>query len=80
MKHELKCWPEYYEQIVSGYKPWELRYNDRDYKCGDTLLLREYKLSEEEYTGREIELLIVYILEGPMFGLEDGYCIMSLQF
>lgn len=42
MQHELKCWPEYFMQILSGEKPFEIRNDDRDYKVGDFLLLREF--------------------------------------
>jgi len=35
--HELKCWPEYYEQVASGRKSFEIRVNDRDYQVGDTV-------------------------------------------
>ncbi|WP_444812245.1 DUF3850 domain-containing protein, partial [Streptococcus canis] len=33
---------EYFEAIMDGTKTFECRYNDRDFKVGDELLLREY--------------------------------------
>ncbi|VEF93151.1 Domain of Uncharacterised Function with PDB structure [Streptococcus pseudoporcinus] len=41
-QHMLKCYPEYFEAIMDGTKTFEYRYNDRDFKVGDELLLREY--------------------------------------
>lgn len=41
--HDLKTWPKYYEQVVSGLKPFELRKNDRNYQPGDYLILREWE-------------------------------------
>lgn len=43
MEHDLKCWPKYYEYVASGDKTFEVRRNDRDFRVGDTLLLREYE-------------------------------------
>ncbi|HHL0747950.1 TPA: DUF3850 domain-containing protein, partial [Streptococcus agalactiae] len=41
-QHLLNCYPEYFEAIMDGTKTFECRYNDRDFKVGDELLLREY--------------------------------------
>ncbi len=92
MEHDLKTWMPYFEEVKSGRKQFELRKNDRGYKIGDTLLLREYNLLgvnnvtqeiEGEYTGRRIDVKVTYILNyEPMknnFGLEKGYCIMGIQ-
>ena len=43
MIHELKILPEYFEAVTSGRKQFEIRKNDRDFKVGDQLILREYK-------------------------------------
>jgi len=57
MIHELKTWPEYFEEILTGKKTFEVRKNDRDYKVGDTLILKEFKLigidDKLNYTGRQ---------------------------
>jgi hypothetical protein len=78
MKHYLKIAPCYFEDIASGKKCFELRKNDRDYKVGDTLVLQEW-LPDIEYTGREIEKNVPYILYGGIFGLAKEDCIMSLE-
>lgn len=43
MRHELKTWPEFYRAVQDNKKTFELRFNDRDYKVGDELLLREFE-------------------------------------
>jgi len=43
MIHELKTWPEYFKDVKSGKKSFEIRKDDRDFNKGDVLLLREFK-------------------------------------
>jgi len=76
--HDLKCWIDPFNAVASGKKRFEFRLNDRNYKVGDELILREWDPVNKCYTGRPvIRRYITYILtEG--FGLPDGYCIMSL--
>jgi ASC-1-like (ASCH) protein len=77
--HELKVWSEYMPDLINGKKKFELRFNDRDFKVGDTLLLRGWDKHTEQYTGVEIERYVYYILHGPAFGLEKNHVIMSLS-
>ena len=83
--HDLKSWPEYFEPVVSGVKPFELREDDRHYHVGDILKLREFEPNSGKYTGREITKLVTYKLEGvgpgaipPLLGLSRKYCILGL--
>lgn len=78
--HTLKTWPEYFDAIWIGEKLFELRKNDRDYKVGDILELKEFNPDENKYTGREISCSISYILKGQnLFGLDPDFCILSLS-
>jgi hypothetical protein len=92
--HELKCWPEYFQQVKTGAKNFELRLNDRDYKTGDILHLKEWNLKGYnsvspnelvgEYTGDELRVKVKYIFHsaasaGYSFGLLGGYCIMAIE-
>lgn len=40
--HELKIHPMYYEAIKNKEKTFEIRKNDRDFKVGDEIALKEY--------------------------------------
>ena len=73
--HELKCWPDSFEQISAGHKTFELRKDDRGYKVGDYLLLREWTpmvdlgAVEQQYTGRNAMAVVTHILrEADTFG------------
>jgi hypothetical protein len=76
--HELKTWPHYFRDILSGHKQFELRKNDRGFQVGDTLWLREWDPEKQQYTGREIYKRVNYMLH-PGLGLEEGYVIMGIQ-
>lgn len=76
--HELKCWPEYYVPLKNGFKSFEVRKNDRKFKVGDSLVLREWDPEISQYTGRQVFKSVTYILEGGQLGIEEGYCVMSL--
>jgi len=73
--HELKCWSSSFVPMAGGLKNFELRKNDRDFKVGDVLFLREWN-PDTDYTGNTLYVRVMWILyEG--FGLPEGYCIMS---
>lgn len=62
-KIEKKVWPEYFQKILDGVKTFELRLGDFDCKEGNILVLREWDPKTKEYTGREIEKKITYIVK-----------------
>lgn len=47
MIHHLKTKPEYFQAVIDGRKPFEIRNNDRNFKQGDKVIL-------EEYLGKEL--------------------------
>jgi hypothetical protein len=84
--HELKCWPEAFEPMLMERKNFEFRKNDRDFRIGDILHLREWSPFNDydrhlrpysgDYTGRDMYVRVSWILESG-FGLPERYCIMS---
>jgi len=79
MIHELKTWREYFEEVFTGCKNFEIRINDRDFKKGDTLILKEWDNFRKTFTGRKLTRNVTYIFEGDSFGLEKGFVVMSIQ-
>lgn len=41
MTHSVKIEPRFYRMVINGLKPYEVRFNDRDYRVGDYLALNE---------------------------------------
>lgn len=74
--HELKTYPEYFQETLNANKLFECRLNDRNFQVGDTVILKEW--SGSSYTGREITSTIKYILDN-FEGLTDGYVMLSLD-
>lgn len=77
-EHELKCWPEYFQQVRAGNKHFELRLDDRGFQVSDTLILREYLTPANEYTGEVERVLVTSVLRAHP-GLVPGYVIMSVE-
>jgi ASC-1-like (ASCH) protein len=78
-EHYLKTWPEYLERVWSGQKTFELRKNDRDFQVGDRLILQGYDPHMNAMCGTDCIVKVVYILHGGQFGIEPGYCVMSIK-
>lgn len=72
--HELKIKPRFFREVINCEKTFELRYNDRDFKVGDVLVLREY---DEGYTGHMAIVEVTSILS-DFDGLKPRFVIMSI--
>lgn len=85
--HMLKTDREVFQAVWNGKKKFEIRLNDRDFQVGDELLLRETQFTGEEmkagaplvYTGEKLLVIVSYILQGPIYGLAENWCIMSIR-
>jgi hypothetical protein len=76
---ELKTLPEYFADVASGAKTFELRRHDRNVTVGSVLRLREWSPTAEAYTGRDRLRRVTYVLQNaPQFGLQDGFAIYAL--
>lgn len=86
MIHELKTDRKVFDDVARGVKTFEIRYNDRGYQVRDRLVLRK-----TEFTGKEmgrgaplnylddLQVVVTYILRGPIYGLADGWVIMGIE-
>lgn len=74
MTHELKILPEYFEAVTSGRKRFEIRKNDRDYKVGDLLYLREW--NADEFTGNSYKAEVTYITD---YAQKDGSVVLGIR-
>ena len=91
--HELKIKEKYYKDVALGYKPFELRKNDRDYQEGDLIKFtvvdkipysesKDDQMMVEEFYPRPEDALfrITYVLKDvPEYGLDKDYCILGIK-
>lgn len=60
---EKKIHPQYFQAILDGKKTFELRLADFACQEGDFLLLKEWDPQTKEYTGREMEKKVSYVIK-----------------
>jgi hypothetical protein len=77
---------DFYELVNSNKKNFELRLNDFQINEGDVIILEEWDPKTKEYTGRQIEREVGYILRFKLndFGQEKlikekGIVVFSLK-
>lgn len=83
---ELKCNPEPFEEVWAGRKRAEIRRNDRAFRVGQLLILRELKVPqlegrEAQYTGRYMGAEVTHIADcsqwmGPA---GQGFVVLSID-
>ncbi len=73
--HELKIAPKYFFDVVTGIKTAEIRYNDRGYKAGDILILKEW---DNGYTGNQTKVTVTHVLD-KFEGLQPNFVVLSLK-
>jgi len=78
--HVLKCWTQYFQAVKAGMKPFEIRLNDRDYRTGDTLVLKEFipmgeQIGGGQFTGDEIIRNISYMTDWEQ---KRGYVVIGI--
>jgi len=88
MIHELKTDSAVFQAVKEGRKNFEIRRNDKHFVTGDLLVLKETENDGADmaefglpliYTGEELVVTVEYVLYGPIYGLEAGWCIMSIS-
>lgn len=75
--HELKTVQPYFDAVWNQQKPFELRKNDRGFKEGDYLLLREYD-PDTGYSGRSVRALVTFVTEYPD-ALRPGFVALGIS-
>lgn len=82
----LKTDPYVFQMSWEGYKPFELRYDDRNFSVGQEIVLYETEFSGSEmkagkplkYTGRRIRQRIISKITG-LYGLDPFWCALGVE-
>lgn len=73
--HELKIWPEFFNDVYFGFKTFEIRKNDRDFHTGDTLILKEFD-PEQGYSGRYVTRFVSYVTD---YAQKPGWVVIAIH-
>lgn len=77
MEHELKTVKPFFQNIVDLLKTFEIRKNDRNFKVGDTLILKEWNEKEQCFErDREVKRVITYICD---YEQKEGYVVLGME-
>lgn len=86
MRIEKKAWPELFQDVLEGSKKFDVRIGDFACSPGDILVLREWDPATGQYTGREIEKVINYVMKTkdmPFYNQEQidmyGFVIVGIE-
>ena len=74
--HELKTNTVPFFALFTKEKTAEFRKNDRNFKVGDTLILKEYD-PLTAYTGLYLLRKVTHVQTG--YGIPDGYAMLSVR-
>lgn len=83
--HNLKTDKGVFHLSWRGKKPFEIRKNDRHFRTGEEMVLKETKYTSEEmaggasllYTGRRIRVKILSMVSG--YGVRRGWVVMGVE-
>lgn len=90
MTHQLKTWPQYWDEVASGDKTFDVRRDDRGFqkgdvvellKCSDRWQLGNYTIDIDPVTHQPAHVLrkrITYVLTGGQLGIEPGFVVLGL--
>ena len=85
--HRLKCHPAMFQDVANGSKVFEVRKDDRGFRIGDILELKEwpqpdvadYHFDTSAYRLPTLRRKVTYILSGGQWGVEPGFVVMGLE-
>ena len=76
MTIKKKIFSQYFREVQSGRKNFELRKDEDNIQPGDEMVLNEW--DGNMFTGATITKKVKYVLRNvPEYGLMDGYCIIG---
>lgn len=76
--HELKIWPDFYEAVLCGDKPFEVRRNDREFQKGDLVHLKPWSPKHCCYTEPYAGLVKRITYVSSSIGLLQDYVVLGL--
>ncbi len=76
-EHKLKIKSEHFSAVINKTKTAEIRYNDRNYRVDDILILNEID-SLGNFTGNKCSVIVTHVLDDNQY-LQNGYVMLSFR-
>jgi len=83
---EKKTVPDLFEKVLNGEKNFDLRIAEFECEVGDILVLREWDPEINDYTGRQLEKTVTFVMKTKdlkFWSKEDidelGFLVMSFK-
>lgn len=76
--HILKAYPGPFRAVKSGKKRFEYRVDDRGFRVGHRIRLREWDPEYQKYTRDEVTVEVLHLTRGPDWNVPAGYVVMSI--
>lgn len=82
--HQLKIEKQHYDDLMSGKKKAELRFDDRDYQVGDIIHFKGFALSDGNvkpivFEDRALKLFYITHCVNSVRYLQPGYVMLSVE-
>lgn len=77
-EHKLKTVNPHFNDVWVGKKTFEIRNNDRNFKVGDTVVLKEFDPVGVPFSGRIINATITHILDDLKY-CKEGHVAFSFE-
>lgn len=80
-RHFIKLFDRYADDVLSGRKSFEIRYNDRDYREGDEIeftVVDSSGLCKVPHDLNDVKFEITYVIE-KVPGLQEGYAVLGIR-
>lgn len=80
MGHEIQVWTEVFAEIAAGFQTFFIaRDADGRFKRGDVVVLREWDVLGQRYTGRDLQFTVGVVASGGAHGPNlSGFAVLSL--
>lgn len=80
MNHRIKLELSLCDDVFSGQKSFEIRFNDRGYQLGDTVQFLPYDSINQKAAEHPVQSIlydITYMIQG--WGLQEGYVAFAIK-
>lgn len=77
MVHAVKIKPQYFKDLVTGKKTFEVRKNDHNYKVGDIIALNEFD-DKSGYTDKSALFVITYVMTDKEY-VKEGFAVLGVK-